>query len=104
MGQSYSQVQGKRQTTLSFARIPLNKYHEQVRNHAERTRGEHELEHTQALEETAEMERWKREKERLQKCDYRTHKKAKQTLTITISDDSNASGTESTDTDKSSDY
>ena len=96
-------VQGKRQSTLSFAKIPLKEYHEQVRNRAERTREQRTLERAQALEETAKVERQKREKERLRKRDYRARSKAKQRATVIISDDSDASGTESTDTDESSD-
>ena len=61
------QVQGKRQTTLSFARIPVKEYHEQVRNCTERAQEERKLEPARALEEAADVKRRKREKERLRK-------------------------------------
>lgn len=94
----------QRQTTLSFTRIPLKEYHEQVRNRAERTWGERELERARELEEKADKEQRKREKERLRKRDYRARRRAKETATVVVSDNSeDASDTEPTDLDESSD-
>lgn len=97
------QVPGKRQTTLSFARIPLKEYHEQVRNRAEKTRDERELERARVLEGAAAAKQRKRERERLRKRDYRARRRAKAAMAIIVSDDSDTPGTESTDPDESSD-
>jgi hypothetical protein len=100
----YPRVQGKQQATLSFARIPLDEYHEQVRNRAERTREERELERVQVLEEAAATKQRRRERERLRKRDYRARRREKAALTVVVSDYSNASGTEFTDLEEGSDH
>ena len=96
-------AQGKRQTTLPFTRIPLKEYHEQVRNCAERTQEERKLERARALEEAANLKQQKREKERLRKQDYRARRRARGASVVVVADDSDASGTETKDTDESSD-
>lgn len=95
-------VEGKRQITLSFSRIPLEEYHEQVRNCAERKREERKLECARMEEEATKLKLQKREKERLRKQDYRARKRANEVSTVVVGDSSDASDTESTDTDESS--